>query len=249
MLAYTATTATLWDLHGARASGDRQAELLDRYRRRFCLEVLRLFGVRWHVAPQTLPPQRATGRIVVANHRSVLDIPILVALFGGTVLSRADVAEWPVLGGLAKRAGTLFVDRSSKTSGAAAIRSMRQRLARGDTLVVFPEGGTHRGDEVRSFRGGAFVAARALDVEIVPVGLAHEPGAEYVDVDFRTHLRSIAERAESHVEVRVGAPFAAEGNARSLSERAQRAVQELVTDARAAASGHRRGATARRSAL
>jgi 1-acyl-sn-glycerol-3-phosphate acyltransferase len=51
------------------------------------------------------------GTLVVANHISWLDIPALQAVEPMRVLAKSDVRGWPVLGPLARRAGTLFIDR------------------------------------------------------------------------------------------------------------------------------------------
>ena len=105
--------------------------------------------------------QRGRGHLVVANHRSTADILVLLRTFGGRMVSRADLAGWPLVGAAARAVGTLFVDRSDAASGATAVRAIRTRLVAGDTVIVFPEGTTFPDDEVRPFHAGAFVAARA----------------------------------------------------------------------------------------
>ncbi len=227
-------TVAAYDLQAARGTESERAWYLGWQRRRFCRSALDRFGVQWSLAPS--PSAACRGRLVVANHRSVMDILVLVAGFGGTVLSRADVARWPLFGGIARRAGTVFVERGDRRSGMLAVRAMRRVLARGETLIVFPEGGTFSGDEVRPFRRGAFVAASGLDVEIVPVGLAHDPSHEYVDVRFVEHLLSVASSARSRMVGRVGAalPIVPGARPEEMAERARHAVQALVLEARAA---------------
>lgn len=171
--------------------------------------------------------------LVVANHRAALDIGVLLTQLDAAFLSRSDLADWPLLGRLARHSHTVFVDRTSEASGANAIRAIRRMLAAGESVVVFPEGATFRGDEVRPFKKGAFAAARGLDVDIVPVGLAYPEGVEYVDVDFVTHLRVVASRPRTDVAVVVGSPLHA-GSSRTteLAERAQQEVSDLVLRAR-----------------
>jgi 1-acyl-sn-glycerol-3-phosphate acyltransferase len=239
LTAYTAHTVASFDFETRGLTTEQRDAVLERYRRQYCTRMLHVFGVQWELTPES-PPKQAKGRLIVANHRSVLDIPVLVATFGGTMLSRADVAKWPLLGPLAQRAQTIFVDRGSKTSGAAAIRNMHERLAEGATVTVFPEGGTHRGDQVHEFRAGAFAAARGLDVEVVPVGLAHDPDTEYAGgISFTEHLRGLAERPHTRVVGRIGSPLKTQQSA-SLAELARRArqqVQQLVHEARQAHPG------------
>ncbi|MFE9222566.1 1-acyl-sn-glycerol-3-phosphate acyltransferase [Streptomyces lavendulae] len=51
--------------------------------------------------------------LVVANHMSWVDPLALVSVEPGSVLARHDVGGWPVIGTLARRAGTVFIDRGS----------------------------------------------------------------------------------------------------------------------------------------
>ena len=193
--------------------------------------ILRILGVTPYWAG-ALPPKRGP-RLIVANHRAALDIGVLMTRFGGVFLSRADLERWPIIGTLARQGETIFVDRADRNSGARAIRAIRRRLGEGHTVIVFPEGTTYRGDEVRPFLAGAFAAARGLDVEVVPVGLAYPPGTEYVDTDFVSHVRGVAARPQTPVCVQIGAPFAMEGRAGEVAAEAREAVQALVEKARA----------------
>jgi 1-acyl-sn-glycerol-3-phosphate acyltransferase len=151
---------------------------------------------------------------------------------GGRFLSRDDLARWPVIGKAAQAAGTIFVDRSHSTSGAAAIRSIRKALKAGHTVIVFPEGTTFAGDHVREFRPGAFVGLHSLDMEILPVGLAYESGVEFVDESFIGYLARVGGRRRTRVSVVVGEPGKPEKDGRRTAELYRQRVQGLVVRAR-----------------
>jgi 1-acyl-sn-glycerol-3-phosphate acyltransferase len=148
--AFGATTGVMLPAFLARMAvapeGDRGA-VRDRWVRLWSRTLLETFGVRALI--RGTPPAGAEGRLVVANHRSTADILLLLGAFGGAMVSRADVAGWPLIGAAARAVGTVFVDRSSAFSGATAVRAIRTRLSRSSTVIVFPEGGTSAGDEVR----------------------------------------------------------------------------------------------------
>jgi len=198
--------------------------------------LLRIFGVSAIVrsgAPAGEAPGR--GRLVVANHRSTADVLLLLRTFGGRMVSRADLSGWPLLGAAARAAGTLFVDRANAASGATAVRSIRSRLAAGDTVIVFPEGTTFPDDEVRPFHAGAFVAATRSDADIVPVGLAYQTGsgAAFVGETFPAHLARMAAASPSRVALCVGdAVPSGSSKASALRDAAQAEVQRLVHEAR-----------------
>lgn len=200
--------------------------------KRWGSSLVRATGGRVYLVPGCEPPRERRARLVVANHRSPFDIGVLLSLFGGHALSRADLASWPVLGLAARRAGTIFVDREDGASRAAALRTIRRRLAAGASVLVFPEGATFEGDEVRAFQAGAFAALRGLDVELVPVGLAYDPGAEFVEESFVRHVVRVAGRPVTRCVVNIGTARPASGRPQELATTLQREVQELVAQAR-----------------
>lgn len=179
---------------------------------------------------------RGLGRIFVMNHRSMLDIFVDLAFIEANTVSRADLADWPVIGLAARRVGTLFVDRADKRSGSAVINAMVAGLERGRGVMVYPEGTTFAGDEVRPFRAGAFLAAMRAGAEIVPVGIAYG-GAEssYLQESFPAHYRRVAGSPVTRIGLVAGEPFRAEGqDVEEIEQRAHAEVQALVHRARAA---------------
>lgn len=196
--------------------------------------LLGMFGVRALVQGEV--PQGASGLLVAANHRSTADILLLLRIFGGHMVSRADLAGWPLVGAAARAVGTLFVDRADAASGATAVRTIRTRLVAGDTVIVFPEGTTFPDDEVRPFHAGAFVAAARSEARVVPVGIAYQrgSGAAFVNESFPAHLARMAAAAPSRVAVVIGTPVgAARVKASALRDEVHGEVQRLVREARA----------------
>jgi 1-acyl-sn-glycerol-3-phosphate acyltransferase len=148
------------------------------------------------------------------------------------MLSRADVANWPILGRLARLGGTIFVDRADKGSGARAIRAIRSALVAGETVSAFPEGTTFAGDEVRPFQPGVFSAAHGNRTPVVPVGLAYDEGSEYVGTTFGRHLIDLAARSRTRVSLVAGEPFEPARDTRTTTAEAHVRVQALVHEAR-----------------
>jgi len=206
------------DMLRRRASERRTA--YERHARAWARRVLRLAGVRLHVEP--VPAAGAGPRLVVAAHRTTFDSLVVLSLFGGHILSRGDVAGWPLVGRGARNIGVVFVDRADRRSGAAAIRNIRRLLREGRTVTVFPEGTTHRGDDVRPFLPGAFVALRGIDVDVVPVGLAYPHGSEWEGEGFLSHATRVVGSRRTDVGVCIG----------ELAERMRGEVQRLTHEAR-----------------
>ena len=178
--------------------------------------------------------ERGRGRLFVMNHRSMLDIFVCFANIEAQLLSRSDIARWPLIGFTAKRVGTLFVNRDSRSSGAAAVLAMTHALARGRGVLVFPEGTTFAGDDVRPFRSGAFRAAIAAGAAIVPLGIAYQDGAAgYGDETFFAHYRRIAGRPCTRIAIVAGEPGRCVGtDVEATREQARDRVAALVQQAR-----------------
>jgi len=230
--ALTAGSLVLLAAREQLATADENAAILVRHKKRYFAAMLRLFGADLEVLNGP-PPPATRARLIIANHRSALDIGVLMWLFDAKMLSRGDLASWPLVGRGARRLGTLFVDRSDQASRAGAVRVMRSALKAGRSVVVFAEGTTFAGDEVRPFHPGAFLAARGLDVEILPVGLAYEPGADFVSKTFGAHVVAIAARRSSRVVANIGAPMLPARDPRVTAEQVRDAVARLVIEARA----------------
>jgi len=209
---------------------EREA-LFQQHLKRWAALQLRLIGIDLRTGGAIGPS--GGGRLIVSSHRSAIDILIATSLFGGRILSRGDIAKWPVAGRLARRTGTIFVDRDSRASGASAIRQVRSALREGHTVTVFPEGTTYRGDEVRPFKAGIFAATSGLDVNVVPMGVAYPPGVEYFQESFAAHLGRVAGRLTTPVGVAVGTPRpVGQRRAAELAGSLHEEVQELTHSAR-----------------
>lgn len=224
-----------WRLHFA-SSAERPA-LRDHVTAEWSNDLLSLFGIDVVTRGEVVARERGRGRIVVANHRSIIDIAILLSTFGGALLSRGDLEKWPIVGPAARAAGTIFVDRGDRTSGRNAISAMVDRLAEHDTICLFPEGTTYVDDEVRPFKPGAFVAASRAGVPVVPVGLTYplDSGAAFGGETFLEHLGHLAETAQTTVHVEIGAPLelGAHESVDDFKERCRGEVARLVKLARA----------------
>jgi lyso-ornithine lipid O-acyltransferase len=239
LIAVAGVSGALYVARRAERRGrDLSPERHDAYMRTWGRLALGALGIR--VSSDPPPPSPTLPRLVVSNHRSTIDIPILHRLFGGHLLSRADVADWPVMGALAREAGTLLVDRDDTGSRAGAVLRIRERLRGGHTVCVFPEGTTFYGDEVRPFQAGAFAAVAREKGEVLPVGIAYDgDDAIFGDETMRVHLERLLRTRTIRAAVAIGSPIPCTGlGVTRLCDRAHADVQSLVHQARAKLSSH-----------
>lgn len=118
------------------------------------------------------------GRLVVANHISWLDIPLVAAALPCRMLAKSEIGAWPVLGRLAAGAGTLFIERDRIRALPRTVDAVSRSLLAGDRVTVFPEGSTWCGRAQGPFRRAVFQAALDARVPVQPVRLAYRSGAD-----------------------------------------------------------------------
>ena len=109
--------------------------------------------------------------LLVSNHVSWADIIVLGCRWPFVFLSMKAVESWPLIGWLAKQAGTLFIERGK--GGQQAVEQIKGELSAGRSVVLFPEGRTTEGVSVKKFHPRIFQAAVDADVSVMPVGIAY----------------------------------------------------------------------------
>ncbi|MEY1555441.1 lysophospholipid acyltransferase family protein [Yoonia sp. R2331] len=174
-----------------------------------CRNGFRILGIGFQLkgVPMTGPGA------VVANHSSWLDIFALNAGKRIYFVSKAEVAQWPLIGWLARATGTVFI-RRERTEAASQIAVFRDRLAAGHRLLFFPEGTSTDGLQVLPFKPTLFAAffepslREIMAIQAVTVKYTAPPDADprfygwWGDMEFGPHLLStLAARQQGHVSV------------------------------------------------
>ncbi|MFX0541074.1 lysophospholipid acyltransferase family protein [Roseovarius sp. S4756] len=203
---------------------------------RACLFILQI-RVDLRGTPMTLPGA------VVGNHASWLDIFVLNARHRVYFISKSEVAGWPVIGFLARAAGTLFIRRDAREAQAQTM-ALEARLSDGHPLLFFPEGTSTDGLRVLPFKATLFQAFFAPGLReaayIQPVTVIYDApeGADpafygwFGDMDFAPHFAAVlaarrgAARLIYHEPLRV-AGFAGR---KALAEAAERAVRSAMPE-------------------
>jgi 1-acyl-sn-glycerol-3-phosphate acyltransferase len=183
----------------------------------------------------------------LSNHVSWTDIPLLGQLLPLSFLSKAEVRSWPLAGWLAHKAGTLFIRRGSGDSALLA-RQLQRHLSAGRQLLIFPEGTTTDGQQVRTFHGRLLTSAIDTGTPLQPVAIRYLRDGEsdliapfIGDDDLPSHLLRLFASDRAKVQILLLAPIASTGQERNaLARQAQRAVQvalfgEIEAHARVAA--------------
>jgi 1-acyl-sn-glycerol-3-phosphate acyltransferase len=182
------------------AMGERLADpavLRDR-----AVTILADLGVRLETTPGAGPliAPGPVGTLVVANHISWLDIVALLAVEPGlTLLAKREVGAWPVVGPLARRIGTRFIEREGLRQLPQTVADLSDTLRSGRSVLVFPQATTWCTVAGGSFRPATFQAAVDASAPVRPVSLDYfqygspsTVAAFLGDENFGTGLRRVA---------------------------------------------------------
>ncbi|SIR13421.1 lyso-ornithine lipid acyltransferase [Rhizobium sp. RU35A] len=172
--------------------------------------------------------------MLAANHASWKDILVLGAIADVAFIAKAEVADWPIFGLLAKWQKSVFVVREQKRRTGEQVNEVAERLAAREIIVLFPEGTTSDGNRLLEVKTSLFGAASAAvpaspegvvyvqPVSIaytgiygMPMGRYHRPIAAWPgDVELVPHLMGILKTGALEVDVDFGeaVEFRAETN-------------------------------------
>lgn len=111
--------------------------------------------------------------LVAANHISWLDIPLLLSYVDGAFVSKAEIARWPIIGGLADSAHTLYIRRGQTAHTNKIATQMQARFSNGGSVIIFPEATTSDGHALKKFHGRLYQPAIDTGVVVQPVALIY----------------------------------------------------------------------------
>ena len=132
----------------------------------WCRFACRVLGIRVRTHGST-----PSSGLLVSNHLSYLDIVVLSSLRPCVFVAKRDVATWPLFGWLARAAGTIFVDRERRFSSPEAVELIRDAIAGGSLVVIFPEGTSSDGLTVLPFRSALLESAVQLRCSVTAASI------------------------------------------------------------------------------
>jgi 1-acyl-sn-glycerol-3-phosphate acyltransferase len=237
LLLHLAWGSTLVGLTFPWLPGAARERIVSRWARR----LLRVLGVRLHAEQ---PPHCAHGALLVCNHVSWLDIYVILACRPVHFVSKAEVRAWPLIGWLAARTGTLFIERSRRADTARINAEMHALMDAGAWVAVFPEGTTGDGRVLKRFLPSLLQPAVALDCPVVPAALRYLTPAgtqslapAYIDdLSLWQSLMQIVGEPGLVARLRFGDPLQPDGHRRELAAQAEAATAGLLDLARADAA-------------
>jgi 1-acyl-sn-glycerol-3-phosphate acyltransferase len=112
-------------------------------------------------------------QVYVVNHLSAFDIPVLYTHlpFQFRILAKKELFRYPFMGWHLRRSGQIPVVLENPKASVRSLNLAVASIRKGNSLVIFPEGGRSPNGQLQSFMGGAFYAAVKAQVDVVPIVL------------------------------------------------------------------------------
>ncbi|MEX1118092.1 MAG: lysophospholipid acyltransferase family protein [Terrimicrobiaceae bacterium] len=162
------------------------------------------------------------GTIVAANHPSLVDAFVLLsALPHAVCIMRSDLLANPAFSNFSRLAGYIANDR-----GKALVHAGIDRLARGENLVIFPEGTRSRQGILNPFKRGFALMATRTGTPVQTIIVHHE--GEYLTKNFHLFRPS---QLPVRLSLRLGKVFTPEGgeSANDFARRLEAYFRDEVT--------------------
>lgn len=171
----------------------------------FCRRLCATLNIQVQVHGE-VPQQTA---LWASNHISFLDIPVLGSAGRVFFLSKAEIADWFLVGFLARSGGTLFIKRGSGDVNRVS-EQMADYLRQDVPVVFFPEATTTNGEKVKRIYGKLFVSAieaqKPIQIALICYLNAQgqlEKNIPFVDIGFVEHARNVFDinyKVQAHVK-------------------------------------------------
>jgi len=152
-------------------------------------------------------PYKSTS-LIVANHISFLDIIVIASSSPVTFLAKSTLRYWPVIGFIADRIGTIFIQRNNNRMVYGLTKSLTKALKQKKSIALFPEGTTTSGQIVKKFHSSLFQSTINAGKPVQPIALYYQRNgkldvtAAYIDNDiFIINLVKIMAEKKTEVQI------------------------------------------------
>ncbi len=175
------------------------------------------------------PPPRPPF-LLATNHLSYLDILVLASRLPVRFVAKAEVRRWPLLGPLCKGFGTLFIDRSDRRDIPRVLAEIEAALARGEGVIVFPEGTSSSGETVLPFRSPllALPARKGFPVHAATLGYRPPEACWWGGTPLGSHLLSLFRLPRIEATISFAPEPVVEADRKRLAERLRESVLERL---------------------
>ncbi|HJY62707.1 MAG TPA: lysophospholipid acyltransferase family protein [Ignavibacteria bacterium] len=118
--------------------------------------------------------EKGKGHIYVSNHLSYLDILVLLATIPDNIrmVYKSEISRIPIFGWAMLACGFISIDRSNIKSAMRSLEKGAQKVKKGLSVLIFPEGTRSPDGKTGEFKRGMFLLAEKSGADIIPVSIS-----------------------------------------------------------------------------
>lgn len=139
----------------------------------WCRGSLFIWGVKVNVFGKE-NVDSSKGKVYISNHASYLDIFVQLAWLPDSVrmIYKKEINRIPLLGWAMLAAGFVPIDRKNLKSGLASLHKGAEKIKRGLSIMIYPEGTRTEDGNIGEFKRGMFYLAEKAECDIIPVSMS-----------------------------------------------------------------------------
>ena len=158
--------------------------------------------------------------ILISNHQSNVDIPTLLGYLplDFYFIAKKEMKKWPLIGRWMRRFDCIFLDRKNPRQGMKDMKEAIEKIKKGHSYVIFPEGSRSKDGKIGEFKKGSFKLATDTKARIFPIALV---GTYEIQ-----SKKSLKVTSNKNVKIVVDNPI----NLDDLSREDQKRIHEIVNE-------------------
>lgn len=150
---------------------ERPMDLLWRMMNYWCQNMLAIMGMQVDL---TIEESMKEPGLILSNHRSYIDIFINLSMHSARIIAKKEIGSWPIIGLGMRVFNVLMMDRSSMSSRMENVRQMEAILINKESLIIYPEGTTHRGPGIGPIKESTYKIASKNNIRVYPIAIEYE---------------------------------------------------------------------------
>lgn len=180
------------------------------------------------------PPQPPF--FLVSNHLSYTDIPVFRSVVETVFVAKGEIEQWFMAGKIVRDMGAIFINRQNRRDIPRAGAEILKRIDDCEGVMVFPEGTSTKGEDVKKFNSSflEFAAQAHLPVYYAAITYSTPDGAMpasiavtwWDDTSFMAHLWRLFQVANIDVSINFSAAPILSTDRKLLAQELQQKVSE-----------------------
>lgn len=177
---------------------------IDQLLENWSAKLLKIVKLSYHIHnPYQFNFQPNQAYVLMSNHSSLYDIPLIFVAFSGQggrirMIAKKELFKVPLWGKAMQKAEFIAIDRKNSAQAIHDLAIVKEKMRHGIVIWVAPEGTRSRHGKLNPFKKGAFMLALEIEAIIVPIGIR---GAREV-----LPPKSLQFGLEQNVDIHIGQP-------------------------------------------